>query len=117
MSAASHDIPGVAAAYASTPANTNEATLFTAGKRGGVLVQMYIANVTGSAANATVKWGDGSTDHAVVSVKSIAGNDYLHLDMNIPLREGQTVKITSGTNSALTFTAVVIERIGAGRAD
>jgi hypothetical protein len=107
-------ITGTRRIVSSTPANTNEATLYTspAGPNNAV-VQIWITNLTGSAANATVKWGDGSTDYSLIDTKSIAARDYHKVDCLIPMREAYTVKITSGTGSALTFTIIVIEFGGA----
>ena len=83
------------------------------GSKTNVLVEILITNLTGSAANATVKWGDGSTDYSLIDTKSIAARDYHWVACLIPMRESYTIKITSGTNSALTFTVVVIEFGGA----
>ena len=63
MTAASHTVDGTRRIISSTPANTSEATLYTAAKENPVVVQLIITNLTASAANATVKWGDGSTDY------------------------------------------------------
>lgn len=92
-----------------TPANTSEATMLTAGKERPSVVAVYIANLTGSAANATVKWGDGSTDFAVIDTYSVAARSFLHAEVFLPLREGWTIKVTSGTNNALAFTLVIAE--------
>lgn len=115
MTAASVNISGPRRILGLTPANTSEATIYTvAGSRARTtVVGIYIANLTGSAANATVKWGDGTTDFAVVDTHSIAARAYLHLDIVIPLQEGWTIKVTSGTNSALAFSVVVVEDTGA----
>lgn len=117
MTAAAVPVTGTRRLSGLTPANTSEATMLTAGNEKSVVVGVYIANLTGSAANATVKWGDGSTDFAVIDTHSIAARAYLHLDIFLPLVSGGTIKVTSGTNSALAFTLIIIEfggKIGAG---
>ena len=67
-----------------------------------------ICNSTASAAVATVKWGDGSTDYDVIAGKSIAANSSEVYDLMLPLRENHTVKVTSGTGNALTFSFVIV---------
>jgi hypothetical protein len=96
-----------------TPANTNEATMLTGGPERSVVVAVYIANLTAGAVNATVKWGDGTTDFAIIDTFSIAARGYLHLDVFLPIVDGGTVKVTSGTNSGLAFSLVLIEFGGA----
>lgn len=111
---ASVNVSGTRRIISSTPANTNEATLYTAPSGpNNALVEIWITNLTGSNANATVKWGDGSTDYSLIDTKAITARDYHKVECLIPMRESYTVKITSGTNSALTFTIVVIEFGGA----
>lgn len=105
---ASVTIGGQRTPIASKPTDTNEATIYTAGKEVPVVVALIICNGTGSAAAATVKWGDGSTDYAIIAGKSIPANDSVIYDMLLPLREGYTLKVTSGTGNALTFTFVIV---------
>lgn len=108
MTAAAINIGGQRRAIGLKPANTNEATMLTAGKDMPVLIGLIVANNTGSAANATVRWGNGTTDYDIVAAKSIAANDSYLPDLPpIPLREGYTIKVTSGTGNALTFTLVI----------
>lgn len=107
-------VTGTRRIVSSTPSDTNEATLYTAPSGpNNALVQIWITNLTASAANATVKWGDGSTDYSLIDTKSMAARDYHKVDCLIPMRQGYAVKITSGTGSALTFTIVVTEFGGA----
>lgn len=94
------------------PANTSEATMLTAGDENPNIVGLIIANTTGSAAVATVKWGDGSTDYPILSAYSIAANTSYFQDLLLPLRSGYTIKVTSGTSNALTFTLVVVDFAG-----
>ena len=112
MTSANIAISGQRRIVSSTPANTSEATLFTANDDTTSVVQIWATNLTAAAANATIKWGDGSTDYALVSVFSVPARGYLVEDVLIPMRDGYTIKITSGTGSALTFTAVVVEAGG-----
>ena len=101
-------IPGPRAIVGSKPTDTNEATVYTAGKEFPVLVQLLICNGTGSAATATAKWGDGTTDYDMLNAYSVAAHSYVLLDVLIPLRENYTLKVTSGTGSALTYTFVIV---------
>ena len=107
--AVSYNLGGRSRPISSTPADTNEATLFTAGP-GNSVHGLYITNMTGTDANATVKWGDGSTDYAVINTETIHANAGLfEPEFYIPLRENYTIKITSDTADALTFTIIVLE--------
>ena len=92
-----------------TPADTNEATLLTGTAAREAVVQIWVTNLTGSAANATVKWGDGSTDYSLIDTHAVAPRDYIKEDITLQLQSGWTIKITSGTNSALTFTVMIVE--------
>lgn len=103
------DMQGQRRAVSSTPANTSEATLFTASGNNVTFAWLHIANTTASAANATVKWGDGSTDYSIIDTYSVPGRGFVTEELMIPLRDGYTIKITSGTADALTFTVVVAE--------
>ena len=95
-----------------TPSDTNEATIFTAGEAVTTLVQFWVANLTATAATTTIKWGDGSTDYPLISVFSVPARGYLREDCMIPLRPGYTVKVTSGTSSALTYSVIITEAAG-----
>lgn len=106
-------VGGQRSIYGLTPADTNEATMLTAGKDSPVVVGIRIVNLTGSAANATVKWGNGATDFAICDTKSVAARDYLDVLSDdglpfLPLREGYTIKVTSGTGGALAFTLITV---------
>ena len=103
------DLVGSRRPISLTPANTNEATLMTAGKERPTVVEIWITNLTGSAANATVKWGNGSADYSLIDTMSIAARTYHKVDVLIPLREAYTIKVTSGTGNALTFTIIIVE--------
>ena len=109
MTAASMEVSGPRRIISSTPANTNEATLLTAGEERPVIIQVMVTNLTGTAANATVKWGDGSTDYSIIDTYSVPARGFVVENFVIPLRETYTIKITSGTGSALTFSVVVVE--------
>lgn len=113
---ASIDIFGTRRTVSVTPANTSEATLYAvpAGMKSADVVALWIANLTASAANATVQWSDGTNDFSLIDTKSIAARDYHQpVEFFVPLPEAGSIKITSGTNSALTFTIVVVEFSGA----
>lgn len=108
MTAANVNIPGQRVIIPSKPSNTDPATVYTAGKESPVVVQIFVCNNTGSAANATVKWGDGSTDYDVLNTHSVAAYSTEIFDVIIPLRESYTLKVTSGTGNALTFNFVIV---------
>lgn len=113
MTAAHVMIPGIRRSVAATPSVLTEVTLFTAGEKGATLAQVVIANITSTAADATVKWGDGSADYAIYFEKSIPANDSLVAEHFIELPVDGEINITAGTVDALTFTVTVIENIGA----
>lgn len=98
--------PGIRSA---TPSDTNEATLFTANDDSSYVVAVWLTNLTGSNANATVKWGDGSTDYSLIDTYAVTARMFERIPCLIPLRNGYTIKVTSSTGSALTFTAIVVE--------
>ena len=109
MSASSVNIGGQRRVIGLKPANTSEATMLTAGDDRPVIVGLVIANNTGGAVAATVRWGNGTTDYDILAAKSIAANDVYIPDLPpVPLRNGYTVKVTSGSGNALTFTLVVV---------
>lgn len=84
--------------------------MLTATKAIPTIVGIIIANNTGGAIAATMRWGNGSTDYDVLAAKSVAANDsYINNDVYLPLREGHTIKVTSATGNALTFTLVIVE--------
>ena len=90
------------------PADTNEATIFTAGEERPTVVELWAANKTASAVDCTIKWGDGSTDYPIVDTFSVPARGYLREACFIPLRNGYTIKVTAGTANGLTFTVVSV---------
>jgi len=95
------------------PANTSEATMFTAGKEGAVVACLHICNTSASARTATVKWGDSSasTDYSILSAYSITGNTVYTLPeaLMLPLKQEDTIKVTSSAADDLTFTILLVE--------
>lgn len=90
------------------PSDTAQHTMLTAGADMPVVVGLIVANNTASGIAATVRWGDGTTDYDIIAAKSVAANDVYMPDMPpIPLRSGYTIKVTSGTGSALTFSLIL----------
>ena len=87
--------------------------MFTAGERGAAVVGIIISNNTGGAIAATVRWGDGSTDYDIYAALSVAANASEISEAYVELPESGTVKVTSATGNALTFTLTVVEYIGA----
>lgn len=105
-------VAGIRRTVSAVPADTNEATLFTAGNRGATVVWLCIANGENAANLATVKWNNGSTSYVLYNEKSVAADDSLMTDVHIELPAGGSIKITSGDADELTFTITVIESIG-----
>ena len=108
--AADYAVAGKSRTISLAPADTNEATIFTAAK-GNSVISLRICNVDGTnAADATVRYNDGSTDFALISTKSIAADDYLYEpDFFLPMQSGWTLKVTSSAANDLVFTIVVLE--------
>jgi len=112
---ASAHVAGQRSLFSAKPGDTNEATLYTCNARRATILSIIIANGTSSSANATVRWRDSSasTDYDVVVSKAVAGNDTGFInEIVLELQNADLIKITSGTASALTFTALVSEYIG-----
>ena len=103
------DLRGQFRILGSAPTDTNEATIFTAGKGFPVANELWITNKTGSAVNVTFKWGDGSTDYPLIDTYSLAARDHIHEEIFVPMREGYTLKITSGTANGATFSVAIVE--------
>lgn len=93
----------------SAPADTNEATIFTAGKGFPVATELWIANKTASPVDVTFKWGDGSTDYPIIDTFALPARNYLREELFVPMRESYTLKITSGTANGATFSVAIIE--------
>lgn len=115
MTAAFAPIEGTRLSVASTPGDTNEATLYTAGNNGATVVWLWISNAEGTANAATVKWTDSSasTDHPIYTARSVGANDSVDKDLFIELDSGDSIKITSADADQLTFLITVIENLGA----
>jgi hypothetical protein len=113
VSAGNVNIPGVLVSVAAKPTDTNEATLFTAGDKGATLVALSLCNNDGSARTATVQWNDGTTDWEIYTAYSIAANTTVLVEPFIHLPASGSLKITQGTASGITFTATMVERMGA----
>lgn len=115
MTAARATVEGTRLTVAATPADTNEATLYTAGSKGGTVVWLCIANAENAANAATVVRRDSSatTDYPIYTAKSVSANDSVMTDVFLQLDSGDLIKVTSGDADELTFTITVIENLGA----
>ena len=99
-----------------TPANTNEATMFTAANERPTIVEFWVANLTAAPANATIKWSDGSNDYSIIDTFCVPARGYLvEREVMLPLRSGYLIKVTSGTANALTFTLISVAAANVGR--
>lgn len=107
------NLPGVKRIVSNTPSDTSETTMLTAGEERPVVAEIWITNLTASNADATLKWGDGSTDFSLIDTEQVDGRSRIGpIECTIPLRKDYTIKITSGTGGALTFSIVVVETVG-----
>lgn len=113
MTAANVNVQGTRRLIGLAPAGTSEVTMFEAADEKPVVVAIHIANLTSSAADATVKWGNGATDYALIATHSIAARAYINLPVFLPLPKGGAIKVKSGTGDALAFTLAVLESSGA----
>jgi hypothetical protein len=113
MTAANVNAQGVPVTVSAKPTDTNEATLFSVGQKPAVLVALVLCNNDGSARTATVQWNDGSTDYEIYTALSIAANTSVFAEPFIAIPAGGSLKITQGTASGITFTATLVESVGA----
>lgn len=97
-----------------TPANTTANVLLSNAASSGLVFKInniVCANVTGSAANTTVSIDNAAagagTDFPIVSTVSVPGNSSLiavDKTTSFYLMENQSIVVTSGTTSAITYT-------------
>jgi roadblock/LC7 domain-containing protein len=93
-----------------TPADTNEATLYTVPTGKSAEVTLYLANITASAATITVKVKKGATTVAIMAAKSYAANTANDTTpVKLFLGSGDSILVTSGTLSAISYVATGIE--------
>ena len=97
-----------------TPTNTTANTLLSNAASSGLVFKVnniVAANTTGTAANTTVSIDNAAagagTDFPIVSVVSVPGNASLiavDKTTSFYLMENQSIVVTSGTSSAITYT-------------
>jgi hypothetical protein len=91
---------------ASCPANTSEATLYTAIDNGAVDCWLTVVNITGSAANVTATKGTGggatANEDYIVNTYSLAARGRRVYAIG-GLKPADVVKITSGTSNAIAL--------------
>lgn len=109
---ASVDIHGTKRPVSLRPTDALENTLFTARKELPSIVEIWISNEDSSARDATVKYGNGTTDYMLIPTKSIPAKDFIREDCLIPLREGWTIKVTASVADKVTFTVIIVEHSG-----
>lgn len=93
------------------PANTNYATLYTAGNGYAVVSSIIIA--ANDVATATVAWNDGTTDWVIVDAIPMAAGHTTVIDLKgFLLPKTALLKAKSSVASKITFTAcgVFIQR-------
>lgn len=115
MTAAHVGIIGRPKTYVAKPADTNEATIFTAGEAQATLVALLLCNTDSGAQTATVQWSDGTTDWDIYTALSVAANTSVFAEPFIVIPAGGSIKITQGAASKITFHVTVVEDAGAGR--
>lgn len=94
----------------SAPANTSEATLYTVPSATQAIVStLVIANLTGTAANATVSaciaGAATSNANTILKTVSIAASSTATFTLGIALGAADVLRVTSGTSNALSFQA------------
>ena len=94
----------------SAPANTSETTLYTVpALTQAVISTLVIANLTATAANATVSIcvNGAATANAntILKTVSIAASSTATFTLGITMGAADVVRVTSGTSNALSFQA------------
>lgn len=115
MSASSTVYEGNRRPVAYKPADASEHDLFEASEERPVVVDLIICNNNAGAKKATVKWFDGTTDWEILSGYSIPANDTKFFELNLPMRDGEKIKVTSETGNTLTFILTIVETGGLTR--
>lgn len=92
------------------PANTSEATLYTVPSATQAVVStIAVANLTGTAANATinvcVNGAASSNANTFLKTVSIPATSTVTFTVGLTLGAADLIRITSGTNNALSFQA------------
>ena len=92
------------------PANTSEATLYTVPSATQTIVSsLVVSNLTATAANATVSvcvaGAATSNANTILKTVSIAASSTATFTLGITMGATDLIRITSGTNNALSFNA------------
>ena len=84
--------------------STSQTTVYTVPtNRSAVLKKIIIAETSGNATPITLEITDtsASATYKMLGAKSVAANDYLLLDLEMNLNEGDIIKLTAGTADRL----------------
>lgn len=68
------------------------------------MTSIHAVNTTGTAATLTMSIGTDATTNRILSAKSIAANDYLHLETDFVLASTEIIQASQGTASAIVLT-------------
>lgn len=113
MTAASNNIMGNRAKYATIPSDGNAETLFTAVNERPCLVGVVICNKDASAHDVSLIFNDGTTDYPIINEYSLAADEFIVPDLPpIQLEEGESLKVQADAGNVVSFIASVIETGG-----
>lgn len=94
---------------------TASTTVYVSRETKSKIIEIWIANVTGSAATVTVEWYVSRTAvaYTLCFQKSVPANDFLQLQPQaLGLSESDEVRVTAGTANALHVTLTPVEVSG-----
>lgn len=94
----------------SAPTNTSETTLYTVPSSTQAIVStLVVANLTGTAANATVSicvaGAATANSNTILKTVSIAATSTATFTLGITMGAADVIRVTSGTSNALSFNA------------
>ena len=90
---------------------TSDSVIYTApSSYSGIVLMAQITNVTGTPANVTVVYGNGSANTELLSNFAIAGNDATNaLTGKLVIETGDTLSVSASANNTLKITASILE--------
>ena len=103
-------LPGRAKAVKAKLTTTDLTTIFTQSTRVSVVVSVSAANITGTAATFSLAISDGVTDWYIAKDWIVQPNQTDGFGCHeIPLAEGDSVKVQTDTANAIDVVMVVVE--------
>lgn len=93
------------------PADTSVTTVYTATKEAKpVFMGVHISADAGASATVTVT--RGANVYEVMNTKAISANDVYSLnDLDIPMEDGDVIKVTDSVGGSLHFAVKILERV------